>query len=179
MSENCCNSDTAYDDVEAFRGAVTKYLEDERRYVEQDISEHEAMSPEEKERLGLLIRNALLLNDEDRTSIIYETPVNFTKLRPGDEVLIRDVGSSDRSFKAIVDENAIERIALTLKSSTLPLVDMPTRAEIRIDEQNNLDTLLSVVRNIVDGSRGVNFMKMPKPITERTEMRFMFSSVLI
>ena len=173
MSENCCNSDTAYDDVEAFRGAVTKYLEDERRYVEQDISEHEAMSPEEKERLGLLIRNALLLNDEDRTSIIYETPVNFTKLRPGDEVLIRDVGSSDRSFKAIVDENAIERIALTLKSSTLPLVDMPTRAEIRIDEQNNLDTLLSVVRNIVDGSRGVNFMKMLGGLSSpREEGRF-------
>ena len=173
MSENCCNSDTAYADEEFFRNAVTKYLEDERRYVEQDISEHEAMSPEEKERLGLLIRNALLSNGGDRTSVIYETPVNFTKLRPGDEVLIRDVGISDRSFKAIVDENAIERIALTLKSSALPLVDMPTRAEIRIDEQNNLDTLLSVVRNIVAGSRGVNFMKMLGGLSSpREEGRF-------
>ncbi len=160
MSENCSSSNTAYADLEAFRSAITKYLVDERRYVEQDISEHETMPPEEKERLGLLIRDATLLGGGENSSVAYETPVNFTKLRPGDEVQISDTGSSAREFKAVVDENAIDRMSFTVKSSSWSLADIPPHAEIRIDEQNNLDTLLSVVRNIVDGSRGVNFMKM-------------------
>ena len=149
-----------YVDLEAFRRAVAQYLEDERRYVEQDISEHETMPPEEKERLGLMIRNAELLGVEEESSITYETPVNLTKLRPGDEVLIRGVDSSAKAFKAIVDENAIDRMSFSLKSFGRSSDEIPTHAEIIINEQNNLDTLISVVHNIVDGSRGVNFMKI-------------------
>ena len=160
MSENSSNSSIVYADQDAFRNAVTAYLEDECKFVEQDITEHKHLLPEEKERLGLLIRNATLRTSKDSTLIVYETPGNLTKLRPGDEVLICEAGNSANPIKAIVDENAIDWMSFTLMSSEASARNVPVIADIIIDEQNNLDTLLSVVRDMVDGSRGVYFLRM-------------------
>ncbi len=159
MSGISSDNDQMRVDFESFRSDVVNYLVDERQFVEDDILAHDALVPEEKERLGLLIRNAKSLAEET-SSIIYETPVNFTKLRPGDEVRIRASGSSGSGIRAIVDENAIDQMSFTLESSGLSCRDIPSEAEIIVPELNTLDTLISVVRDIVDGGRGVYFMKM-------------------
>ena len=88
MSENSSDRGNVYPDEGAFRDVVTAYLENERKFVGEDISEHKLLLPEEKEQLGLLIRNATLRPNKDPASIVYETPGNLTKLRPGDEVII-------------------------------------------------------------------------------------------
>ena len=166
-------SDKNFSDLDAFRAAVLNYLVAECRYVAEDIQAHKDLTPDEKEELGLLVRGAIRVDAGDPSSIVYTTPVNFTKLRPGDEVRILDEGGAGGGRVAIVEENAIERMSFKVETSELGPDDFPLRADIVVHEQNNLDALISVVRDIRDGGQGVNFMKMLGGLLEpRTEARF-------
>jgi len=163
MSDSFLENDLGHGSFDAFRRAVLAYLEREKDYIDADISAHNELDPDEKERMGLLVRNATLLECGDGESFIYETPNNFTKLRPGDRVRILEPDSAGDGIRAIVDENAIDTMSFTLESpgrSQNLYLRIPAQADIVVNEQNNIDTLISVVRDIVDGSRGLRFMKM-------------------
>lgn len=162
MSDSSLANDQAVG-FDSFRASVLDYLLAEWRLVKEDISAHADMAPDEKERLGLLVRNATLLRCGDDASFSYETPNNFTKLRPGDRVRIVEPDSAGDGIRAIVDENAIDRMSFTLESPgnlQKSFTRIPAKADIVVNEQNNLDTLRSVAEDIVDGSRGLYFLRM-------------------
>ena len=163
MSDNSLENDLGREGLDAFRRAVLEYIKREKDYIDEDIAAHNELAPDEKERLGLLIRNATLLEGGDGVSFSYETSNNFTKLRPGDRVRILELDSAGDGIRAIVDENAIDKMSFTFESSESSQkssVRLPAKVGIVVNEQNNLDTLISVVRDIVDGSRGLRFLKM-------------------
>ena len=172
MSENSSDN-KEYPDWESFHSAVIDYLLKESQYVEEDIQSHNELSEEERELMGLLVRNAVRIDKGDDDSIHYSTPVNYTKLRPGDEVRIREFGTDGPGRVAIVENNAIEEISFSIVGKICKPSDFPLYAEIIVKEQNNLDTLISVIRDIRDGGRGVNFVRclggFAKP---RLESRF-------
>ena len=163
MSGNSLENDLGRGGLDAFRSAVLEYLKRERDYIDADISAHNELAPEEKERLGLIVRNATLVEGGDGASFSYETPNNFTKLRPGDRVRILEPDSAGDGIRAIVDENSIDKMSFTLESSgslQKSFARIPAKADIVVNEQNNLDTLISVVQDVVDGSRGLHFLRM-------------------
>lgn len=161
-----------YPDWESFHSAVIDYLLKESQYVEEDIQSHNELSDEEREMIGLLIRNATRIDKGD-DSVHYSTPVNYTKLRPGDEVRIREYGKDGTGRVAIVENNGIEEISFSVIGKTCIPSEFPLYAEIIVKEQNNLDTLISVVRDIRAGGRGVNFVQsLGGFITPRLESRF-------
>ena len=165
--------ESIYGDVDAFRSAVLNYLLAESRFVEEDIQTHKDISPDEKVEQGLLVRGALCIAAGEPGSVTYETPVNFTKLRPGDEVRIRDEGALTGGRVAIVNENSIERISFTIGGSDSFQDSFPARADIVVNEQNNLDSIISVVRDIQEGGQGLNHMKILGGLIEpRKETRF-------
>ena len=172
MSENSSDN-KEYSDWESFHSAVIDYLLKESRYVEEYIQSHNELSEEERELMGLLVRNAVRIDKGDDDSVHYSTPVNYTKLRPGDEVRIREYGKDGTGRVAIVENNGIEEISFSLVGKICKPSDFPLYAEIIVKEQNNLDTLISVVRDIRDGGRGANFVQcvggFAKP---RLESRF-------
>ena len=166
-------SDRRYGDLDAFRTAILNYLLTESRYVEEDIQAHKDISPDEKVEQGLLIRGALRIAAVEPGSITYETPVNFTKLRPGDEVRICEAGTLTGGRVAIVNENSIERISFTIGERKHLSETFPAVADIVVHEQNNLDSIISVVRDIKDGGKGLNLMKIFGGLLEpRQEARF-------
>jgi len=164
----------AYGNLDAFRKSVEDYLVAESRYVSEDILAHKELSPDEKEIAGLLVRNASRITGEgDAPSLSYATPANFTKLRPGDEVRICEPGSIDGGRAAIVDENSIDTMSFSPVSDGLVASNYPEKAEIVVREQNNLDTLISVVRDIRDGGRGVGYAETLAGLKDpRMEGRF-------
>ena len=165
--------DRNYRDLDAFREAVIDYLKKECDYVEKDIQAHKDISPEEKVEQGLLVRGALRIASEEPGSLTYETPVNFTKLRPGDEVRIRDEGGLTDGRRAIVNENSIDNISFTVEGTEPSLEMFPATADIVVHEQNNLDSIISVVRDIHEGGQGMNLMKIFGGLLEpRREARF-------
>jgi adenylylsulfate kinase-like enzyme len=172
MLENSSDN-KEYPDWESFHSAVIDYLLKESQYVEEDIQSHNELSVEERELMGLLVQNAVRIDKGDDDSIHYSTPVNYTKLRPGDEVRIREFGTDGSGRVAIVENNAIEEISFSLVGKICKPSDFPLYAEIVVKEQNNLDILISVVRDIRDGGRGANFVQclggFAKP---RLESRF-------
>lgn len=160
-----------YPDFSSFRKAVEDYLLAESRYVDEDIEANKLLSAEDKEEKGLLIRQAKLIGADGAVSVLYETPVNNTKLRPGDEVRIRKSGSEEGGRVAIVEENSIGRMSFTVSGRVL--ASMPADADIEVLEQNNLETLISVVRDIRDGAQGAKYLKILGGLEEpRKEARF-------
>ena len=113
MSENSSDN-KEYSDWESFHSAVIDYLLKESRYVEEYIQSHNELSEEERELMGLLVRNAVRIDKGDDDSVHYSTPVNYTKLRPGDEVRIREYGKDGTGRVAIVENNGIEEISFSL-----------------------------------------------------------------
>ena len=171
MLGSCFVSENVYSDLDTFREDVLNYLVAESQYVDKDIQSHNEIAPAEKEALGLLVRGATRVNIHGTDSIMYETPVNFTKLRPGDEVRICEAGDPSGG-RAVVDENAIEHMSFTAVSELAPKT-FPERADIVVHEQNNLDSIISVVRDIKEGGQGLNLMKMFGGLLEpRREARF-------
>lgn len=173
MSNGFSNIEGFFSDGDCFHSAVVTYLENECRYIDEDIHAHESMSDGEKESAGLLIRNATRIDGPEKDSVRYETPVNFTKLRPGDEVRILEPGTESDGRKVVVDENAIGEISFTASCQNCVRGKFPEVVDIVVNEENNLDVLKSVVEDIKDGNRGVKFMEilggLGKP---RMEARF-------
>ena len=173
MSDDFSNIEGLFSDGDCFHSAVVTYLENECRYIDEDIHAHESMSDGEKESAGLLIRNATRIDGPEKDSVRYETPVNFTKLRPGDEVRILEPGTESDGRKVVVDENAIGEISFTASCQNCVRGKFPEVVDIVVNEENNLDVLKSVVEDIKDGNRGVKFMEilggLGKP---RMEARF-------
>ena len=159
------------DDVQKFRDSVIDYLTIESRYVNEDIEAHSQLAPEEKEKAGLLVRNAALVEDTDTESFTYETPINFTKLRAGDEVLIRDSRSETGGRVAIVETNDVSSMTFSFASSAV--AELPRMANIIVKEQNTIDSLISAVQDINDGARGLMYMTALGGFSEpKRESRF-------
>lgn len=139
---------------EEFRDKILDYLRAERDFIEADIAAHDALGDVEKEDLGLLIRDAKLVSHEGQ-HVVYRAEVNMTKLRAGDGVSLIDLDSGKR-INAIVDENGIDTIALTL-----PILATPPRlVRIEVIEVQLNDSLISLISDIRPGGPGVAFLKM-------------------
>lgn len=135
-----------------FRDSVIAYLKSERDFIKADIAEHKTLEAEKLEELGLLVRKAKFIASHEGM-VRYRTEVNWTKLRPGDEVKVRDLNSC-LVLKGVVEENAVEEILLSLPDGY-----SPEEIDIEVIEIDNLDMLIGLAEKLQIGAPGVGFVK--------------------
>lgn len=141
-------------DIIAFKKAILDYLYAEKQAYQDDIESHKSLSDDEKEDLGLLIRNAKIVSRKG-DEIIVSVTVNNTKLRPGDKVLLMDEESSSQ-YNASVIENGFEEVVLSCSY----LLNEQSLYSIKIIEQVYLDTIIKLTESIEDGAPGSSFFDL-------------------
>lgn len=141
-------------EVATYKNAILDYLRAEKAAYENDIESHKSLSDEEKEEIGLLIRNAKITSRKGN-EIVFSVAVNNTKLRPGDKVVLMDEESLSH-YNAAVIENGFEEIELSCNS----LLNEESTFSVKIFEQVFLDTIITLTESIEDGAPGSAFLEL-------------------
>ena len=139
---------------EVRRDELVAYLEEEKYLYQKDIEEAEGLSDEEKVEKGLLILHARF-TEADKCHYAFSCEENNTKLRAGDAVYLISE-SSKRRFSAIVVENELEGIILSLEGD----FRLEGFYRIEVSQMVMLDPLIELTRRMEEGSIGAAFFKM-------------------
>lgn len=150
-SSHCCRK---MSEIVTYKNSIVDYLKAEKAAYENDIENHKSLNDEEKEEIGLLIRNAKVVSRKDN-EIKFSVEVNNTKLRPGDNVVLMDEESLVH-YNATVIENAFEEIELSCDY----LLNEESSFSIKIFERVFLDTIIKLTESIEDGAPGSAFFEL-------------------
>lgn len=140
-------------DYQEFKDKILDYLKQEKEYCEADIENNKHLSNAEKEEKGLLIQFAKVV-EQQGCECKFSVPVNNTKLRPGDKVIVRNQQSNKRYVATIV-ENDFEFIYATLPFELVFDDDY----DIEIEEFVLLDPLIALAEGIAEGAPGAFLFK--------------------
>lgn len=143
----------AYLSLEEFRDQLLSYLEDQKQYLLEDIEAGNLMTDDEKIDNGLLIVDAIVnLHEDNDYELTFK--VNFTKVRPGDQVVL--VSDNGTRVKAIVIENQTESMIIRYRG------ELPYSRYYRIEVNSVvlLDPLINLLKSIETGQPGAYFLKM-------------------
>jgi hypothetical protein len=140
-------------EFQAFKDSIIEYLKQEKEYTEADIENNKHLSNAEKEERGLLIQFAKIV-EQQGCEYKFSVPVNNTKLRPGDKVVVRNQHSK-KKYHATIIENDFEFIYATILFE-LPLED---EYDIEIEEFVLLDPLIALAENVSEGAPGAFLFK--------------------
>ena len=138
-------------EIATYKNAIVDYLKAEKAAYENDIENHKNLSDDEKEEIGLLIRNAKIVSRKDN-EFNFSVAVNNTKLRPGDNVVLMDQESLAH-YNATVVENAFEEIELSCDY----LLNEDSSFSIKVYERVFLDTIINLTESIEEGAPGSAF----------------------
>lgn len=147
-----------------FRSKIIEYLKQEKEYSEADIENNKNLTNKEKEERGLFIQFAKIV-EQQGCEYKFSVPINNTKLRPGDKVVVRNQSNKKR-YEATIVENDFEFIYATI------VFDLPLEDEynIEIEEFVLLDPLIALAENVTDGAPGVFLIKQLAGISEPNMM---------
>ena len=99
-------------DFQELKDSIIGYLKQEKEFCEADIENNKHLSNAEKEERGLLIQFAKIV-EQQGCEYKFSVPVNNTKLRPGDKVVLRNQNTK-KKFKATIMENDFEFVYATI-----------------------------------------------------------------
>lgn len=140
--------------MEDFRDNLLKYLFAEKKLGEEDAEEQKQMSREEKVENSLLLINVTIISHEDD---IYElnVPDNYSKLRVGDKVVIRNENTSSECEATIID---VFFDTLTISCDK----ELDTTATYSIEQKSPelLQALISCLEGIYSGVPGAAFLRL-------------------
>ena len=143
----------SYTDVIDFRDAILDYLREEKSLYEEDIKRNYALSDAEKIEVGLLVKDATIINCQDE---IYEMAVtdNYTKLRPGDLVSIMD-NNTNKKYEATVIDNGTESMQFKCKHE----LDKESIFNIEVSEFVLLDSFIKLLEKMDESKPGAYFLE--------------------
>lgn len=96
-----------------FKNNLLSYLHDTEEYEKQDIEDHRNLSDDEKEELGYIIKEAVVVYDDGQGNVELCPSKNFTKWRIGDSVRFQSLTSIHLSGTATITDNFENCICLT------------------------------------------------------------------
>ena len=140
-------------DFQEFKDSIIGYLKQEKEFCETDIENNKHLSNTEKEERGLLIQFAKIV-EQQGCEYKFSVPVNNTKLRPGDKVVVRNQNTKKR-FKATIMENDFEFVYATIPFD----LSHEDEYDIEIEEFVLLDPLIALAENVSDGAPGAFLFK--------------------
>lgn len=140
--------------MEDFRDNLLKLLFIEKKLEEEDAEKQKNMSREEKVENNLLLINITIKCHEDD---IYElnVPDNYSKLRAGDKVIIKNEDSSSESEATIIDV-FFDTITISCDK------ELDTNATYSIEQKSPdlLQSLISCLEGIYSGVPGAAFLRL-------------------
>ena len=140
--------------MEDFRNNLLKYLFVEKKLEEEDAEKQKNMSREEKVENDLLLINISVKSHEDD---VYElnVPDNYSKLRAGDKVVIKNENTSTECEATIID---VFFDTLTISCDR----DLDTNATFSIEQKSPdlLQALISCLEGIYAGVPGAAFLRL-------------------
>ena len=140
--------------MEEFRDNLLKYLFIEKKLEEEDAEKQKNMSREEKVENNLLLINVTIKSHEDD---IYElnVPDNYSKLRAGDKVVIKNEISSSEYEATIVDV-FFDTVTISCDK------ELDTKATFSIEQKSPelLQALISCLEGIYSGVPGAAFLRL-------------------
>lgn len=140
----------------AFHQALVDYLKQEKELYEADIEARKALSDDEKEERGIIIRNAVISPEasEDESVIRFDVSVNNTKFRPGDRVLLTS-SRHPKGYEGQIIENGFETVYVSCSAS------LPTDVTytISVNECVLIDIIIELMNQITEGYPGAYFIK--------------------
>ena len=145
-----------YLSYEAFHQELIGYLNREIELYEADIETRKSLPDDEKEKMGLIVRNAKITLEEspDKHIFKFDVAINNTELRPGDKVLL--TSSTNSSYDGTVIENTFESIYI---SCTASLPSEGVTYTISVNESVLIGTILELMEQIAEGYPGAFFIK--------------------
>lgn len=140
--------------MEDFRDNLLKLLFIEKKLEEEDAEKQKNMSIEEKLENNLLLINVTIKSHEDD---VYElnVPDNYSKLRAGDKVVIKNEESSSESEATIIDV-----FFDTLTVSCDKELDVNAKYSIEQKSPELLQALISCLEGIYAGVPGAAFLRL-------------------
>lgn len=138
--------------IEEYRDQIVDYLVRERDLYQQDIELNKNLSEEQKVNEGLLILDAVVVKCLGEEYVL-QVKDNFTKLRPGDSVVLYHV-ELRRKIGATIIENASEEILLRCSQS----LKEGEVFNIEVQEFVLLDSLIALMKSLEAGTPGAGLL---------------------
>lgn len=140
--------------MEDFRDNLLKYLFVEKKLEEEDAEKQKNMSKEEKVENNLLLINVTIKSHEDD---IYElnVPDNYSKLRAGDKIVIKNEASSSE-YEATIIDVFFDTVTISCDK------ELDKKATFSIEQKSPelLQALISCLEGIYSGVPGAAFLRL-------------------
>lgn len=156
---------TKYSKLEEMRDHLLTYLKEQKQFLQEDIDASSQLTDDEKIDNGLLIVDATVLRHEDNEYLLG-FKVNYTKVRPGDEVTLES--SDGQKLIVSVIENKLESMTIQYDG----VLSLSLSYRISVNNVVMLDPLINLLEGIASGLPGAYFLKLLANIEEPDEEGF-------
>lgn len=156
---------TKYSKLEEMRDHLLTYLKEQKQFLQEDIDASSQLTDDEKIDNGLLIVDATVLRHEDNEYLLG-FKVNYTKVRPGDEVTLES--SDGQKLIVSVIENELESMTIQYDG----VLSLSLSYRISVNNIVMLDPLINLLEGIASGLPGAYFLKLLANIEEPDEEGF-------
>ena len=147
------------------RDHLLTYLKEQKQFLQEDIDASSQLTDDEKIDNGLLIVDATVLRHEDNEYLLG-FKVNYTKVRPGDEVTLES--SDGQKLIVSVIENKLESMTIQYDG----VLSLSLSYRISVNNVVMLDPLINLLEGIASGLPGAYFLKLLANIEEPDEEGF-------
>ena len=147
------------------RDHLLTYLKEQKQFLQEDIDASSQLTDDEKIDNGLLIVDATVLRHEDNEYLLG-FKVNYTKVRPGDEVTLES--SDGQKLIVSVIENELESMTIQYDG----VLSLSLSYRISVNNVVMLDPLINLLEGIASGLPGAYFLKLLANIEEPDEEGF-------
>ena len=154
-----------YSKLEEMRDNLLTYLKEQKQFLQEDIDASSQLTDDEKIDNGLLIVDATVLRHEDNEYLLG-FKVNYTKVRPGDEVTLES--SDGQKLIVSVIENELESMTIQYDG----VLSLSLSYRISVNNVVMLDPLINLLEGIASGLPGAYFLKLLANIEEPDEEGF-------
>lgn len=138
---------------ETYKANLLSYLKQQKRQEESDIESNKHLSPQEKEELGLRIRNAKVVEKEG-TRFKLHAETNYSKFRPGDRVTLIS-GYPVHYLNGVILDNFFNDVIIE-SNADLEIDDV---YDIEVTEVVMLQAIISLIESIEEGAPGSFFIE--------------------
>lgn len=140
----------------AYKGQLLSYLRETEEFEKQDIEDHKNLPDDEKEELGYMIKEAVVIKDDGKGNVELRPSKNNTRWRLGDTVRFISLPPNVVSGTATITDNFENCICLTGMPENAKLLG---KFSLSIMEPQMTGLFISTIEGIVDGGGGSYFIE--------------------
>lgn len=142
-----------YSNVFEFRDDIIAYLNEEKSLCLADIEARQSLDDDEKEKEGMLIRHARVLDYKGK-EYQFGFEINLTKVRPGDKVQLVDCVTTEHLDALVIDNQTTSMFVVASKE-----INIIHDFCIEVTDMLMLDPLIKLIGSYERGCTGLFYLK--------------------